>query len=161
MWHVWNVCPSIQAMRVIVSGGRRKGSMWLSPCTHTRAHKHMHKQIVFECVFWLCLWALWPQVIVKKKKRVGGFVFKWSASWSVLLFWLHENPSSRMVLVSLIHRRTETHSNGLKFKTLFSNSLAPLFLVLHSGAPAPALPLPRLPLLIHPVPGTPHSFIFY
>lgn len=54
-----------------------------------------------------------------------------------------------MVLVSLIHRRTETHSNGLKFKTLFSLSLALLFPVLCSGALAPPLPLPPVP--------TPHS----
>lgn len=49
MWHVWNVCPSIQSMRVIVSGEGRKGSMQLS------LHAHMHKVFVFEYVFVPCL----------------------------------------------------------------------------------------------------------
>lgn len=44
MWHVWNVCPSIQSMRVIVSGEGRKGSMQLSLRTH------MH-----TCTRYLCL----------------------------------------------------------------------------------------------------------
>lgn len=47
--------------------------------------------------------------------------------------------SSQLVLVFLIHRCTETQSNGLKFKTLFSLFLAPLFLVLHFRAPAPVI----------------------
>lgn len=113
-------------------------------CAHTHRHTHAHKQIVFECVFWLCLWD--PVATGHcKKRRERGFTYKWSASWSLLLFWFHENPSSHMVLVSLIHRRTETHCNGLEFKTLFSHCLAPLFPVLHSGAPAPALPLVPTP----------------
>lgn len=54
-------------------------------------------------------------------------------------FLFHENPSSQLVLVSLIHHCTETHSYGFKFKTLFFLPPSPLFPVLHFRAPAPAI----------------------
>lgn len=82
MWHVWNVCPSIQSMRVIVSGERRKGSMRLSPCAHTCTHAPAN------CI-WVCLYCdcrlnaqrTWRDRV---KKRLVGI--KRAAWWSMLPF---------------------------------------------------------------------------